>query len=200
MKKEIKYFKIGNSNGGNQSWLRTPMMKLGGCAAITACDMSVFLGINMEKDNLYPYNLKYLHKEDYIEFAMKMKKYLKPRIGGISKLTTYIEGYRKYLIDVGETGISINGFLGEESLEAAKEIICKQIDNEIPIPYLLLHHKSQNFRYFKWHWFMIVGYNKTETDYLVKVATYGSFYWIPLGELWETGYERKGGMLIFECK
>jgi len=197
MKKELSYFKIGNSYGGNQSWLRTPMMKLGGCGAVTACDISIYIGQKMGKKNLYPFSLKYLHKEDYIEFAMKMKKYLRPRLGGISTLKIYTDGYEKYLKDVNETNIDIKEFSGEESVEAAKDMILRQIDNDIPIPYLLLSHKENEFKYFKWHWFLIVGYKKNENGFFIKVATYGNFYWLNLDKLWDTGYKKKGGMIIF---
>ena len=47
-----------------------------------------------------------------------------------------------------------------------------------------------------WHWFLIVGYEKTEDDLLVKIATYGKYRWISFKNLWDTGYEEKGGMII----
>ena len=172
------------------------MMNLGGCAAETACDLSIFLALNFGKEKLYPYDLTKLEKEEYIQFALKMKKYLKPRMGGISKLNTYTEGFGDYLKDLGENNIQIEGFSGEESVEGAKKKILESIDGNIPVPYLLLSHKSNKFRFFKWHWFLIVGYEKTETDFLIKVVTYGNFYWLNFEELWRTGYKKCGGMII----
>lgn len=42
MQKELDYFTIEHSYGGNQDWFWDPMMKIGGCAAVTACDSSIY--------------------------------------------------------------------------------------------------------------------------------------------------------------
>lgn len=42
MKHELPYFYIGSAYGGNQDWLTDRMMNLGGCAAVTACDSSIY--------------------------------------------------------------------------------------------------------------------------------------------------------------
>lgn len=39
MKKELQYFKIEGAWGGSQEWFSDRMMRLGGCAAVTACDV-----------------------------------------------------------------------------------------------------------------------------------------------------------------
>ncbi|CUX66345.1 hypothetical protein BN3590_03148 [Clostridium sp. C105KSO15] len=41
MKKELSYFRVGDSFGGNQDWFRDPMMHLGGCGAAAACDACI---------------------------------------------------------------------------------------------------------------------------------------------------------------
>ena len=43
MKKELQYFKIEEAWGGSQEWFSDRMMRLGGCAAVTACDSCIFL-------------------------------------------------------------------------------------------------------------------------------------------------------------
>ena len=43
MQKELDYFTIEHSYGGNQDWFWDPMMKIGGCAALTACDSCIYL-------------------------------------------------------------------------------------------------------------------------------------------------------------
>ena len=49
-----------------------------------------------------------------------------------------------------------------------------------------------------WHWFMLVGYAQTEEAFFVKTATYGEAHWLSLTELWNTGYEERGGMILYE--
>jgi hypothetical protein len=45
---------------------------------------------------------------------------------------------------------------------------------------------------------MIVGYEDAENGFLVKVATYGTVRWLSLSELWNTGFEQKGGMILYD--
>lgn len=198
MKKELPYFKIGNSFGGNQDWFRDPFMRLGGCGAASACDTCINLALYDGKEYLYPYNIHKIVKEDYIKFSIKMKPYLRPRLEGIKTLELFIDGFRKYLADVGESNIQLEEFSGEMPAHKAKDIIRKQIDLGIPIPYLLLKHKNVNFEDYVWHWFLLVGYEEYENEFYVKTATYGHYDWFSLDELWKTGYQEKGGMIILK--
>jgi len=196
MRRELPYFNIENSFGGNQDWFRDPMMNLGGCAAATACDFSLKMALYDNKTHLYPYDIQKINKEDYIKFAMKMKPYLRPRLKGVNTLKLFINGIQEYFNDVGEVELLMREFHGEMKVEEAVEQIRTQIDFGIPIPYLLLKHKNHNFKDFGWHWFLIVGYEEFEKEFYIKVATYGNFHWLSLNELWETGYREKGGMVI----
>ncbi len=198
MRKELQYYTIGSSYGGNQSWFPDPMMNLGGCGAATACDSCICLGLNQKKTKLYPYDLHHLTKSDYIRFAMEMKPYLRPRMQGINTLKLFIDGFSQYLWEHGDKSILLEAFSGDNTLEQAKEVIRHQIGRELPIPYLLLRHKSQAMKFFLWHWFLIVGYEEFEEDFYVKVATYGNYHWLSLKELWNTGYKQKGGMVLIE--
>ena len=196
MKLELPYFQIENSYGGNQSWFRDLMMKLGGCAAVTACDICINMALYDSKSNLYPYDVNSLNKEDYIKFSKIMKPYLRPRLKGIDKLHLYINGFRKYLEDTDKFDIEVRGFSGTMEVEKAVQEIRKQIDNGTPRPYLLLKHKNSNFKYLTWHWFLIVGYEEIDNEFYVKIATYGKYHWLSFQELWATGYDKKGGMII----
>lgn len=196
MRKELPYFMIDGSYGGNQDWFRDMTMHMGGCAAASACDVCINLALHKEKGNLYPYNIQELNKEDYIRFAMVMKPYLKPRFEGIKTLRIFIDGFQKYLEDIGEQNLIMEEFPGEWPEEKAKNEIRKQIDQGMPIPYLLLRHKNVNMKDFVWHWFLLTGYEEFENDFYVRTATYGNFSWFSLSELWDTGYKEKGGMVI----
>ena len=34
---------------------------------------------------------------------------------------------------------------------------------------------------------------------MIKVATYGKAHWLSLKELWDTGFDEKGGLVLFEA-
>ena len=58
---------------------------------------------------------------------MKMKPYLKPRIGGVDRLRLYIEGFQRYLEDAGVTDLIMEGLEGQASHEKAEEAVEAQI-------------------------------------------------------------------------
>lgn len=200
MKKELTYFNIEDHYGGNQNWFWDPMMKLGGCAAVTACDLCVYLNILKGSEHLYPFEINFLQKSDYIKFSNIMKHYLRPRMTGINTLQLYIDGFGEYLYDANDQGIKMTPFYGENSVFDGKKIVINQIDKEIPIPFLLLKHKNSKLKELVWHWFLIVGYEKTDDELFIKIATYGKYNWISFDELWDTGYEEKGGMIILDIE
>lgn len=75
------------------------------------------------------------------------------------------------------------------------------------MPCLTLKHHDSAFKDFEWHWFMITGYEEREAaanlDDLssrtyVKVVSYGEWVWLDFERLWNTGYDKKGGLIFFE--
>lgn len=199
MKKELPYFKIGDSFGGNQDWFHNFLMHMGGCAAATACDSCIYFALHRDLMVLYPFDVNRITKEDYEAFAMKMKPYLRPRAGGIKKPAIFMDGFREYLNTLGKQDIiSMEGFSGDHSFEESASFIMDRIDNGYPIPYLMLKHTDCKFKDYSWHWFLLVGYEQTESDVMVTLATYGKATVFSLRELWHTGYEEKGGMIRYQ--
>lgn len=194
MKQILDYFMIDGEVGGNQDWFRNVVMHIGGCAAATACDCCIYFAKYKGKKNLYPFDAENLSKEDYIQFSMKMKPYLRPRMSGVNKLWMYTEGFGKYLEDIGEK-VEFKEFSGEHTAREAAEFIKKKINEGTPVPYLMLRHKDKKFADFVWHWFLCIGYEETADDLLIKVATYGEATTFSLKELWNTGYKEKGGLI-----
>ena len=140
MEKELDYFEIDGEFGGNQDWFRNVVMKMGGCAAATACDSCIYFSMHQGKEKLYPFDISNVTKEEYIRFAMKMKPYIRPRVGGVRKLSMYIEGFQKYLEDQGEEHLIMEAFSGEHTAEEAEVLLKTQLDNGYPVPCLLLKH------------------------------------------------------------
>ena len=56
---------------------------------------------------------------------------------------------------------------------------------------------DEKFKDFIWHWFLLFGYEETEEDFLITVATYGEAATMSLKELWDTRQEEKGGLIAY---
>lgn len=198
MKKELDYFRIEGAYGGSQGWFTDYVMRMGGCAAAAACDSCIYFERYRGKKGLYPYDIANITKEDYIKFAMIMKPYLRPRLSGINTLKLYMDGFSKYMADRCSREIIMEPLDGSEPVEQAREALQQQINAGFPIPCLILHHRNKTFRNYDWHWFMLTGYESYEDTCMVKAATYGGFRWLDFGELWDTGYRKKGGLIIYK--
>ncbi|MCI8374388.1 MAG: hypothetical protein HFI29_02975 [Lachnospiraceae bacterium] len=196
MRKELDYIRVSGSLGGNQDWFLDPFMKGGGCAAVTACDLCIYLAKHRGLTGLYPYDAREPQKEDYLRFSKKMKPYLHPRWQGIDTLDIYLEGIGAYWRDAGCEELTAEGLYGTASFEEAKEGVFRQIDKGFPIPFLLLHHKEPRLKDYEWHWFNLAGYEEAEGEFFVKAITYGELEWLDLKLLWNTGFEQKGGMIL----
>lgn len=46
MEKVLKYFTIDGAVGGSQAWFSNVVMNMGGCAAVTACDSSIYFALH----------------------------------------------------------------------------------------------------------------------------------------------------------
>lgn len=206
MKKEIRYFTIGNSYGGNQDWFTNIVMRMGGCAAATACDSCIYFAKEKGLSSLYPLGeTDRLDPEAYRALGQKMKPYISPRIWGVKKLSWYIEGMEKYIEDhqkqTDGKRLTLEGFSGNHAYEEAVQTVKSQLGQEIPIPYLMLQHKDkERFRDFIWHWFLITGYEETPEGLYLLAATYGRKHKLPFWRLWDTGSEEKGGMILYSLK
>lgn len=197
MKHELAHFQIGHSYGGNQDWFPTFMMRIGGCGAETACDSSVYFSVHRGLSGIAPENAAKLTREDYVRFAYEMKPFLSPRMSGIDRLDIFIDGYAEYLKSRGETRLTMTPFHGDEPFERARGAVIRQIDNGCPIPTLILNHRSKRLQDYVWHWFLINGYDDAADGFRVKAVTYSHYQWLRLDELWDTGYQRRGGFVLF---
>ena len=191
---------IGNAPGGNQDDLVEWDMNKGGCGAVTACDVCMFLAGRCERfRTLYPDDPHNISREDFINFAGSMKPYLSPRYHGIDFLETYICGFYDYLKSVNNTSLTLEGLSGETDYDSFAEAVTDQIDRDFPVPYLMLMHKDKALDDFNWHWFNLAGYENTPSGLNVLTVTYGEYQWFSLRNMWDTGHRRKGGIIrIFE--
>ena len=194
-RKILSYFNIDGTPGGNQDWLTEWDMNMGGCGAVTACDVCIFLSRQDEYRSLYPFNPERLSRSDFVKFSSIMKPYLAPRYHGIDLLETYICGFYDYMASVKNNSLVLEGVSGSVPYEIFADAITNQIDRNFPVPFLLLNHKNSMLDDFQWHWFNLAGYEEADGVTRVMTVTYGEYQWFKLRDIYETGYDRRGGMI-----
>ena len=201
MLKELDYFWVGEEYGGRQSLLPDFIMRFAGCAAVTACDSLIYMALYKNKNNLCPFSTDKLRGRDYVNFFKTVKPYLRPRFGGINKLDIFIDGFRKFLKEHGPAMLDVLPWSGDHNESNTVDAIKRQIDGGFLIPYLLLHHQNPAFENYEWHWFLLTGYDeRPDGRFLVKAVTYGAYEWLDFAKLWNTGYNRKGGLVLIKEK
>ena len=207
MKKELPHYNVGDLYGFNQEIYSDFTLRLGGCAATTACEACIILKKKYGLDRLCPFSTEDIPQADFEAFALQMKPYLRPRLTGIDKLSIYTEGFGAYLSNIGETRLSIEEVPGDIPYENAARRLMGSIDEGIPVPMLVLYHKNPAFREYVWHWFLLNAYDTGEASeeasgardlsfLSVKTATFGEYEWVSFYDLWNTGFEKKGGMIL----
>ncbi len=197
MKKELNHFYIGKSYGGNQDWFWDFMMHLGGCAAVTACDSCIYFAREKGWKDIYPFDANNLTRRDYVNFSKIMKPYLRPRRGGVDKPELYVEGFKEYLAQRGIEGLSMDILDGTGSEADAWDAVVRQIDRGFLIPCLILHHQNPDMDDYVWHWFLLAGYELEGEEKRVQAVTYGEGQWLNFSDLWNTGMEPKGGLILY---
>lgn len=211
MRKELEHFYIGEALGGSQEWFLDPYMKLGGCGAVTACDTCIWLARSQGADWLYPFEAENICRQDFLHFGRIMKPYLRPRSGGINRLELYMKGFQAYLrgrLQVRQQKMNhesqetlrmlqMEGFPGTRTAEEGWEAVVHQIDEGFPIPMLMLRHHDPELKDLVWHWFLLIGYDQEDGSRKVKVVTYGEWAWLDFDRLWDTGHEKKGGLVLY---
>jgi hypothetical protein len=200
MKKELGYFLIGGKYGGDQNSIPDRMVQFAGCAAITACDSCIWFDL-YRGTNLYPFDKNSLSERDYLRYSSKMmRQYFRPGLRGVDTLDMYIRDFKKYEGLRGGNPMLLTPFPGEKTLDEAEKAVRRQIDGGYPIPYLLLRHKAKDLDDFEWHWFLLTGYEQKEDSFQVKAVSFGKWYWMDFEHLWNTGFQEKGGMILFQEK
>ena len=197
--KELDYFWVGEEYGGRQSLLPDMVMRFAGCAAVTACDSLIYMTLYKNLKNLCPFSTDQLRGRDYVAFFKTVKPYLRPRLMGINRLEIFVAAFKKFLKEHGTFFLDVLPWSGDHDEQDTVNTIRQQIDRGFLIPYLLLHHKNPNFENYEWHWFLLTGYDeKPDGRFLVKAVTYGAYEWLDFAKLWNTGYDRKGGLILFK--
>ena len=195
MRIELEHFRVGADYGGDQEKFADPGMKIGGCGAVTACDLCIYLAKYRGMNALYPFDPQHVTQQDYLDFGMQMRAFLAPRAMGIHKTEIFVEGLSAYLNSRGTQPLPMQNIRGSLNYGAARDLICDQIDRGFPVPYLMLLHRDNRFKDFMWHWFLLNGYERFGDTCAVKAVSYGEWKWMDLQQLWQTGRSQKGGFV-----
>ena len=171
-------------------------MRLGGCGAVTACDLCIYLAKHRNLSALYPFDPHTVTIEQYLAFGTQMRAYLSPRPTGIDKTEIFVDGFNDYLNSCGVHPIRLQNFSGDEDTELAVRWIRDQINRGFPVPYLMLMHRDKRLKDFMWHWFLLNGYDESADTFRVKAVSYGEAVWLDLRRLWQTGRKQKGGVVL----
>ncbi len=197
MGRVLEHFWIDGSYGWNQDWFPDFFMRMGGCAAVTACDCCVYFALRQGRTGLVPFDPAHMTRADYLNLSRLMKRTLGPRMRGVDRLELYENGFADYLRSMGQGEPQVGGYEGILPYEGAEQRLIAQIDAGIPVPYLLLKHVSPEFSFYEWHWFLLMGYERRPEGFSVQAVTYGTPRWLHFPRLWNTGNEEKGGMILF---
>ena len=174
-------------------------MRDGGCGAIAACESCIYFARTNGIKNLYPHQSQEISWKEYHDFAYVMKHYLCPRPNGIDTLELFM--FQHQIRD--QTGIvnlsaySFNSFL--ICMCSMKSFHLQSVIMRICKIFTKPFHKNEKgpLEDYIWHWFILAGYEKKEDDLLVKAISYGEHKWFSLKEMWDTGYDKKGGMILY---
>lgn len=194
--KELDFITVDGGYGGDQNRLATYFQRLGGCGALTAADLSIYLSRRFPAlRNLYPGPEGPLSQREYQAFFETVKPYLHPRIGGIARLKQYTDGFADYAASRGGT-VSFDTIPGGVPVEQAADFVCRAIDRGLCPAFLLLLHEDPALEDITWHWFLLTGYEEGPAGMTVAYATWGKKHVIEFARLWDTGHPGQGGMVV----
>lgn len=196
MEKELDFFKIdGTYYGGDQNWHTHPIMKLGGCSAVCACEQCIALARSFPLlEKLYPYDPFHVTREDFLKFFEIMFRYIYPGIGGLTSIDKFERMFLRYAQDAG-IGLVFEKLDGHAEISQAKKFVQKAIGDGVPVMYLMLKHFAAEFDEYEWHWFNLTGYESCDEEMSVIFATWGNRYSFDFVRAWNTGKFWRGGML-----
>ena len=198
--KELDFITVDGGFGGDQNRLATYFQRLGGCGAVTAADLSIYLSRRFPAlRGLYPGPDGPLTQTEYQAFFETVKPFLHPRIGGIARLKQYTDGFADYAASRG-VSVAFETLPGGAPVEQAEAFVRRAIDRGLCPAFLLLLHDDPALDDITWHWFLLTGYEDTPAGMQVAYATWGKRHVLSLPHLWNTGHPGQGGLVVIKPK
>lgn len=196
---QLDFFWIdGKYYGGDQKWHSRFLMNIGGCSAVSACEVCIYLAKTMpELRALYPFDPENVTRDDFLKFFEIMFEYIYPGMGGLTSINKFARMLGRYAETTGAK-TKISTLSGSAPYAEAEAFAMHAIDAGLPVMYLLLSHSDLKFDEYEWHWFTLTGYEKTEAGMDVTFATWGKQHRFSLKKAWDTGKVWRGGMVCME--
>lgn len=173
--------------GGSQYWFPKRFHKLSGCGPVAAANITAYLSQTFtDKYNaLYPYK-GIINKKDFVSHMIKIRKYVKPGIFGLTSVHQFSDNVLAFSKD---RGVSLVPHILDDNaatIQEAIHFISKALSQKLPIAILVLKHPRKEFKEYTWHWMTITGLklDSKYKVYSVSVSTYGEHREINLELLW----------------
>ncbi len=193
----LPHYFIGEQCGIDQDWFPGFWMRIGGCGAVTACEICIYLARFRGRRELCPFDPKHITRADALAFGEIMRPYLHPRVSGIDKTEIFMDGFRAYLASRG-TALTMESLEGDAPYAAAETAVRTRIDRGMPVAYLMLLHRDKALDDYMWHWFVLNGYEDGPEGFRVRALTFGEEKWMDFAHLWDTGRSPRGGMVLIQ--
>jgi len=144
---------------------------------------------------LYPNDPAHITKKEFLAFMTSIFPFFPPGITGMSNTGRFRRCFLNYA-DWAGAGVKLTLMDGGESAQAAKKFVTSTLDEGYLVLYLLLRHKDPALDDFTWHWFNLTGYETNDDFMTVDFATWGRKHTVDFDNLWNTGANHKGGMVV----
>lgn len=192
MKKELPFISVAGHYGGDQYKYPLFRMRLGGCSTVCACHAATLIACrDPERRALSPLKSLRVTRRDFNDFSRDMFKYVHPGFRGMPETAIFRRSFDSYAQSVG-CSADYSELQGSASFEEALSFIETAVGSDEYVQYLLLNHQNKKFDEIEWHWFTITAIDGTD----ITFSSFGEKCHADLRELWDTGNEEKGGLII----
>lgn len=166
-----KLFNIEGSYGGQQSWLKSFMVKNQfwadrSCGVTAAANLIMYL--SRSDDNLYQL-YQGTSKEDFVELMRELYPFLRPRVYGIPTLSKIKRGILSYAYSKGvRLRCEMESWVWD--VDEGSDFIIRMLEKNRPV--LLLTWNAAN-REFRNHWITVTGMSQINEDLEMTASNWG---------------------------
>ena len=192
MKKELPFITVAGHYGGDQYKFPRIRMRGGGCSTVCACHAATLIALSdPERRAFSPLKSLNVTRKDFNAFGVEMFPYVHPGFRGMPETAMFRESFGKYADSVG-CHADYSELQGTASFDEALAFIENAIASDEYVQYLLLRHQDKQFDEIEWHWFTITAIDGS----VITFSSFGEKCHADLRELWDTGFDEKGGLII----
>lgn len=174
LKNHQDFVKVDNIHyGGYQGWLSSEgfvskFWSNRSCGVIAASNTLFYMARNNPHNKNK--NPSIISKENYLDLALYLYKFIRPRIFGVPTVATMIRGLKSYG-EVMNIGITPFLLVNPKSIRATAEYIKHGLRRNFPIMMVTWNSKIDNLEY---HWVTITGYYVTKSgEHFIVTSNWG---------------------------